>query len=173
MSAPGKGWGRMGFILHQKYGDRIFQIRLHRLDFPVSLVDSSYCGPEPAMANFLERIMTKRHNRPVGFDVIGSPFDRLRDSGSFDYYSERRLCMGDVASGFIYLTKWRDYSRCEWLANYVTREMFVANKPFYQALGKRADGDIRSAVDVNRFFSEMSRPHDETKTPPADPGGAP
>ena len=44
--------------------------------------------------------------------------------------------------------------RCEWVPNYVTREMFLRNKPFYQSFGAHFGHEIRNAADVNTMFAE-------------------
>ncbi len=153
--SPEKSMPRMGFILHSRYGDKIFQIRLHGWDIPASAISRDYAGPQPTIGDFIERIMGQREDRtPVGFDVEHSPFALLRDSGSFEYYSEPRLGFVDVASGFIFLANRRELTECNWLPGYVSQEMFIANKPFYQAFARRAGEEANNAQDVNNFFSQ-------------------
>jgi hypothetical protein len=145
----------MGFMLHSRYGDKIFQIRLHGRDIPASAVIRDYVGPQPTMGDILERIMGRREDsEPVGFDVEDSPFALLRDSGCFEYYAESRLGFVDVASGYVFLAKRRELTECDWLPGYVSQEMFVANKPFYQAFARRAGGEANNAQDFNDVFSQ-------------------
>ena len=143
-------------MLHSRYGDKIFQIRLHGRGIPASAVSPDYVGPKPTLGNFLERIMVRREGSvPVGFDVEHSPFALLRDSGSFEYYSESRLGFLDVASGYVFLAKRQELMECDWLPGYVSQEMFVANKPFYQAFAGRAGEEANNAEDFNDVFSHM------------------
>jgi uncharacterized RDD family membrane protein YckC len=151
--APGRAWNRMGFLLHQRYGDKVFQIRLHGFDISAVYVDKDYDGPGPALAAFVENIMRKRGKQPVGFDVAPSPFSRLRDSGSFDFHFEPRLSFADVASGYIFLANRSDLKECQWMPGYISREMFVANKPFYQAFARRAGKEVDTADEFNDLFS--------------------
>ncbi len=143
----------MGFMLHQRHGDKIFQIRLHGMDLPAALIDRTYDGPGPMMAEFLETVMLIRDNKPVGFDVGTSPLAMLRDDGSFDFHFEPRLAFVDVAVGYVFLAPWRDLKTCEWLENYISPEMFVSNKPFYQAFGRQAGVEIHDAQDANELFA--------------------
>jgi uncharacterized RDD family membrane protein YckC len=114
-------WGRMGFMLHQKYGDKVFHIRLHTF------------FNSPKIAKLIEKIAAERENVPVGFDVVGSPFALLRNSNSGYFRFRPGVCFSDVASGYVYLKPKNKLKRCEWLSGYISREMFVKNKPFYEA----------------------------------------
>jgi hypothetical protein len=92
----------------------------------------------------------------VGFDVAPSPFAPLRDSGSIDYHFEPRLSFADVADGYIFLANRRELIECQWLPGYVSRGMFVANKPFYQAFARRAGKAVRTAEEFNELFSSLT-----------------
>ena len=146
-----KGWGRMGFMLRQRYGDAVFQVRVHDVDLPVTVSDPDYDGPDPALGHFIERVMARRGHLPVAFDTAGSPFQLLRDGGCWDYHFDSRLSLGDVSAGYLYLAPGSDLTRCEWLPGYITVEMFVTDKPFYRALGRRSGRDVRSAEAANQF----------------------
>jgi hypothetical protein len=85
----------MAYILHQKYGDAVFQISLHSHDISPSDFGISYHGPPPRKGDFIERIMLHRNNSPVGFDVVGSPFESLRDSTHVYYTIQSKAGFGD------------------------------------------------------------------------------
>ncbi len=146
---------RMGFLLHQRHGDKVFQIRLHGMDIPTALVDRTYRGADPAMAEFLESIMRLRGHTPVGFDVAPSPLALLRDQGSFEFHSDARVGLVDVAAGYVFLAPWRDLTTCGWLEGYISPAMFVNNKPFYQAFGRRAGRKLHNARDANALFADL------------------
>ncbi len=133
----------------------VLQIRLHGMDISAALVDQNYGGPDTKMAEFLESVMYLRHNRPVGFDVAPSPLPMLRDEGSLEFHFDARLGFVDVAAGDVFLAPWRDLETCEWLEGYTSPEMFVSNKPFYQAFGRRAGKEIRNAREANALFTNM------------------
>lgn len=151
-------WGRMGFILHRKYGDDIYQIVLHSGDSSPAGYYKDYHGPEPAMNAFLESVMEKRGNSPVGFDVDGSPFAALRDSGSDYYHFQPGVSFGDVASGYIFLKPYEEMKPSEWLEGYISKKMFLEYKPFYEALVlSRLNKKVRfdNAEEADKYFSEM------------------
>jgi len=149
----GGGEARMGFMLHQKHGEKLFQIVLHRSFFSLKLLNPAYSGPAPVLTDFLERIMRRRAHAPVGFDVESSPFARLRDSACWDYHGDRRLSFADLATGYIYLVDVAGLKKCEWMPGYISQEMFVANKPFYQSFGRAFGASVESARDINEVFA--------------------
>ncbi|MCC6679522.1 MAG: RDD family protein [Phycisphaeraceae bacterium] len=154
MHVPGLGGPRMGYLLGQRHGDKLFQVCLHSWDIPAKFVVPDYQGPGPAMADVLEQIMALRADRPVGFDVIGSPVECVRDPGSMEYCFEPRLDLGDVAEGFIYLGPCRKLEHCQWMDDYVSPRMFAADKPFYQAFGLAAGLPVDSAADFNHVMRQ-------------------
>lgn len=131
-------WGRMGFMLHHKYGDQVFHIRLH----------NSFNSPD--IAKLIEKAVAKRQDVPVGFDVVGSPFGLLRSSSSPYFRFQPGVCFSDVASGYVYLKPVEKLKRCQWLDGYISREMFVRNKPFYEAECGRK---LANAEEANRFIA--------------------
>ena len=145
---------RMGALLRQRYGDKMFFIRLHGFDMPASWVDRNYHGPDPVMATTIEATMKHSGLMDVGFDTSESPLGLLRDSAVFDYHFEPRLGLGDIADGYVYLKPWRRLTECDWTPNYVTPMMFAANKPFYQAFGRKSGRRLDDALAVNQFFQE-------------------
>jgi hypothetical protein len=126
----------MGLMLHQKYGDEIYQVALHQ---PM----------EPVMKNFIEPVMVKRGNKPVGFDVADSPFANLRDSDSEDYAYFPDLSFADKAFGYIYLKPFRKLEKCEWLNGYVSTRMFLDNRPYYKAWAELVDKEVDNAKEAD------------------------
>jgi len=147
---PGKAGGsktRMGFMLSQKYPDKVFQIAIHR-GF------SSSGSDQPDMDEFMERVMENRSHQPVGFDAESSPFATLRDSTGWEF-SDPRLGLSDIATGYIYLAPLKKISKCDWVEDYITQSMYVANKPFYKSWGIHMNKVVESAVDVNGMFDSL------------------
>jgi uncharacterized RDD family membrane protein YckC len=151
----GRGWGQMGLMLHARHPHDLFTIRLHQMDISASEFDKTYEGPSPAMAALLERIMARREKKPVGFDLAGSPMAMIRDSACAPYCHEAGLALGDIAGGYVYLKDWRTIRRCCWLSGFISDEMFIENKPLYQAIAKRGGATASNADMMNAFFAEM------------------
>jgi hypothetical protein len=135
-------WSRMGFMLHQKYGNQVFHIRLH----------TSYNSP--MIAKLIERAVAERENTPVGFDVVGSPFALLRNSDSGYFRFRPGVCFSDVASGYVYLKPVNKLKRCEWLSGYISRDMFVKNKPFYEG---ECGHKLNNAKEANKGIASKYR----------------
>lgn len=130
-------FNRMGLLLHQKYGDRIFQVALHEGYF------------NSVMGKFVEPLMKERRNVPVGFDVSGSPFGDLRNNDSEDYHHYANLRFADKARGYIYLKPVKELGKCGWLDGYVSRKMFLKNKPYYKAWARLGEREANNAEEAN------------------------
>jgi len=127
--------GRMGFMLHHKYREKVFHIRLH----------TSFGSP--LIAGLIEKIATEKGNLPIGFDVIGSPFGYLREGNAYYYHLQPNVCFSDIASGYVYLCPKNKLKRCRWLNGYISKEMFVKNKPYYEA---ECGSKLNNADEANR-----------------------
>jgi uncharacterized RDD family membrane protein YckC len=125
---------RMGYMLHQRHGDRVYQILLYhsqlRHIFPA-------CW---------EEVMSRRKDSPVGFDVVGSPFENLRSGFPF----QASVLFADVTPGVVFLANAGTLEPSERIGDFITREMFLRHKPFYEA---RAGRRLRNAGDANRHVS--------------------
>jgi len=135
-------WGRMGFMLHEKYGDHVFHIRLH------TSVGS------PMIAKLIEKAAAERENAPVGFDVIGSPLALFRNSDSGYFRSRPGVCFSDVASGYVYLKPKSKLRRCEWLRGYISKDMFIKNKPYYEA---ECGHKLSNAKEANKGIASKNK----------------
>lgn len=130
-------FSRMGFILHQKYGDNVFQISLQHRDYSPSIIYPDYHVPEPMINEFIESVMGKTNRASVGFDVSQSPFASLRDSTSYYYHFQPSVSFADIASGYIYLKNWNMLKICGWMDDYISQKMFIENKCFYKSRIKK------------------------------------
>lgn len=146
---PHQSRGRMAYILHKKFGDKIFQIKLHSDDVSPLVHDSSFKGPEPNMGHFIERIMAARNNQPVGFNVIHSPFMLLRDKATYYYHFQPKVGFGDMTSGYIYLEPRKKFQKCHWIEGFITPLMLAKYKPFYEGLAGRK---FSGAKEVDDYF---------------------
>lgn len=146
--------GRMGFMLHRKYGDKIFQVLRHWKDDSPALAYAAYHGPPPGFSDFLEDLMAKRGDQPVGFTVSGSPFEWLRDSSSYYYHFQPGAAFCDVAGAYLFLKPTREITYAEWMPGFVSEKMFVKNKPYYEIC---VGHPLRSAEQANVDLEEFVR----------------
>jgi hypothetical protein len=142
-------WPRMANILYQKYGDKVFQIAVHGPHSSPALIDSSYKGEEPVFANLMEAIQAAHGNKPVGFDVVGSPFADIRDARSYYFHWQPKVRFADICTGFIFLKPYKGLAPCTWMDDYVTDEMFEKSKAFYEHSYSKK---FLNSKEVNEFF---------------------
>lgn len=133
---------RMGVFLNQKYGNQIFQITLN---FNIKSSDSSYFNP------FIERIMDKSGLDGITFNLINSPFAKLRDNGSKLFKLYPTIEFQDISEGFIYLKPLKQLQKCTWTKDYISKDMFMKYKPFYCSKLKY---DFSSAEQMNNIMNK-------------------
>jgi hypothetical protein len=127
---------RMGFMLHQKYGNRVCHIMLHE---PLH---------GPRIARVIEESVSNAGGTEVGFDVTGSPWAALRDGNDPCYRGRPGVCFGDIADGYIFLKPMKALHRCAWLPGYISPQMFVRNKPFYELFARKGLKDSAAANEA-------------------------
>ena len=121
---------RFGCILHEKYGDRIFQVCLHQRHFgPEVFTGEPEGGASPVLPGLLERIIAMGTDTPVGFDVENSPFAPLRDRASYFFAFQNYVTFDDIARGYVFLKPLDEISRVTWV------EGFIDESNFEQARG--------------------------------------
>lgn len=133
---------RMGFMLHERYGDRVFQIVLH----------NGLASGDTVM-QFIERVASQRQDQPFGCDIAGSPFAKLRDSGSGQWPLQPGLCFSDLAAGYIFLGPTAEQQRCEWVEWYISPQMFAKHRRYYEAKLGRALNDHEEANAAFRDYT--------------------
>jgi hypothetical protein len=143
-------WSRMGVLLYQKYGEKVFQIGLHLEYEPSMIMREGDKGGDPVFTSFLERIMAVHGNKPVGFDVPGSPFADLRDARSYYFYWQPKVTFADLCQGYIFLKPFKALSPCSWMKNFINDEMFKKGRTYYEYAYKRK---FKNSQEVNEFFA--------------------
>jgi hypothetical protein len=142
-------WPRTTRILYEKYGDKIYQIGLHGPYMSPGQIDKTYKGPEPVIVDLIEKIMAAHDDKPVGFEVVSSPFDGLRDEAAYYFHWQPKVKFGDLCQAFIFLKPIKQLSPCTWMENYISDEMFEKSKTYYESSYGRK---FASAKEVNDFF---------------------
>ncbi len=136
---------RFGVLLTQKYPRKFFQIELYQpLDYNE---ENKIC--ENSIDNFLDTIMQKRNNQPVGFTIASSPFENIRDSCGFMFSKFPSVNYGDITQGLIFLKPLNKSTRCTWMKGYISNEMFMNYKPMYDLLLKH---QFKSADEMNELL---------------------
>jgi hypothetical protein len=115
---------RFGYILNQRYGDRVFQVCLHQMHFGPEVVTGGRPKSRPVIMGFMEKLLNKNGNKAVGFDIDGSPFANLRDRKSMYFALQEDMVFSDIAQGYIFLKPIRKLGRMTWVKGFVDESNF-------------------------------------------------
>ena len=140
---------RFGYILHDKYGDRIFQICLHHN------MQSGEKASQPVLIEFVERIFKSNDNHPVGFDVKKSPFAGLRDRGTLLFAFREKVMLSDITQGYIFLKPIEQLSRATWVKGFIDQSNFEKAKAvaFRRGWAKPEECDTPEKLDKTLKWS--------------------
>jgi hypothetical protein len=116
---------RFGLLLNQKYKGKIGQILLWQ-----SMADDE--NKKKELDKFIESVMYKRDTVPAGFTIENSPFADIRDSDAPFFNKYQSICFEDITQGLIFLKPLNKLEPCTPTKNYISREMFLTYKPFYE-----------------------------------------
>jgi hypothetical protein len=146
---------RLGYLLHQRFHDKIFQISFHGIlrdesDSPGEIY-KKYQGEKPVLSGLIEKIMAERGNKPAGFDVLPSPFANIRDGHSYLFHFQPHVRFSDITQGFIFINPFEKLSECQKLKNYVSDKMFAKYKFFYE---KNFNRKFNNARELNEFLDQ-------------------
>lgn len=104
----GLGTPTMGQIVRRRIRGRAFNVCLH---YPWGTIDgpSSYDYP---VKGAIDALMREFEPKRVGFDVVGSPFGRLKDRKSVYAQAKARFVLEHFCDGYIYTKPFAEYESC-------------------------------------------------------------
>jgi hypothetical protein len=108
---------RMGRILFDKYGPRVFQIMLHIRN---EGADHYTDPPTTPVTCLLEKLYRDHGAVPVGFDIVDSPLAMLRDTSGFFFEYQKRTTLSDLAQGYVISAPFADLHTTGWIKGFVT-----------------------------------------------------
>jgi hypothetical protein len=112
---------RMGRLLKQELGDKVFQIDLHvRHDEAHRYTDE----PRDAVLCLLERLYAENGSVPIGFDIQNSPFAMLRDTSSWFFAFQKHVTLSDLAQGYILQAPFEKLHTVKWVDGFVNPSNF-------------------------------------------------
>ncbi len=111
---------RMGNIVHEKIGPRVFYIQLH-FPWPARAKAGSYGSP---VDGAIDRALAGFEDKRVGFDVAGTPFGRLRDTSSTFSAADAGFRLEALCDGYVYQKAFGEYQGVTVDWKYVTKENF-------------------------------------------------
>jgi hypothetical protein len=125
----------MGNLLHERYGDRVFQV------FP-------YDG---FLSDLMEPVMKLRGQKPAGFDLYASPFANVLSPPGWD---APEVPMSRIARGFVYIVPATSLHKNTPIKGFVTEEMFKRYGRYYEiAFGRRFSNakEVDEYLQTHRF----------------------
>jgi len=108
----------LGNRLFKKYPNKVFNIILHQ-SFTKKYNDQ-YMTISP-LDGSIEKLMRINDNRPVGFDLIGSPIGNLRDQ-SLHNIGYENFKLGQLFDGYIFLEPLNELEGCTVVKGFVDEE---------------------------------------------------
>jgi len=109
---------RMGNLVYAKIGDRAFNIFLHS---PWATQEGWHDFSYP-VGGAIDRVMREFADTRVGFDVRGTPFEKLPDEGTYYAFGYEGLTLQDFCDGYIYQRYLSDYQGVTPDPQFITEE---------------------------------------------------
>jgi hypothetical protein len=128
----------MGHLLHERFGDRVFQVWLDR-----------------AMLGFVQGIDEEAGLRSVGFDLYASPFASILSTGHNYVPDAPGITIDRVARGYIDFGAKSELHANEPIVGFVTPEMFERYQTYYEIDFERS---FSSAAEVDEFLQSHRWP---------------
>ena len=150
---------RFGCILYEKYKDKIFQIMLHRRHSSPKIIITGEAKSQPPLIGFLEDVLAKNGNVPVGFDVEGTPFAPLRDSKNYLFAYQNYVVFSDIAQGYIFLKPLKKLNLVSWANGFVNEDNYEILQDHLQKRGRIKKDQRQTLEELNE---SMRRWHEDT-----------
>jgi hypothetical protein len=145
---------RFGCILYEKYKDKIFQIMLHRRHSSPKIIITDEAKSQPPLIGFLEDVLAKNGNVPVGFDVEGTPFAPLRDSKNYLFAYQNYVVFSDIAQGYIFLKPLKKLNLVSWAIGFVNKENFEQLEDFLWRRGQIQKNECQTPEELNERMKQ-------------------
>jgi hypothetical protein len=150
---------RMGNLVFNKIGDRAFNIYLHA---PWGSNSNLDVDTRP-MHGVIDAVMQKLNNKPVGFDVRGTPFAAIADNQSYYSLGYANFTLYTYCDGYIFQGRLEDsegvtvdpLSITE--ANLQEAIAYLPNAAFRKRVKKPDDliAAMRRSADMKRRFRSL------------------
>lgn len=131
----GEAHPRFGYILYEKYGDKIFQICLHLWHAGFEMLTGGKGEPDPILIDFVEQMLEKAGNKAAGFDIQNSPFANLRDKQSYYFHFQKDVVFSDIARGYVFLKPLEDLRKITWVRGFIDESNFERAKKVAEKRG--------------------------------------
>lgn len=150
---------RMGNLVFNKIGYRAFNIYLHA---PWESSANPDVDTRP-VHGIIDDVMAKLGNRPIGFDVKGSPFGAISDTASYYSLGHANFTLDKYCDGYIFQGRLQDYEGVTVDPLFVTDTnleeaiAYLANPAFRKRVKKPEDliSAMRRSADIKSRFKDV------------------
>ncbi len=147
---------RFGNLIHKIYPERTFTIFLHA---PWgSKKREGYRIVKP-VKGVIDACMTSFNNKPVGFDVTGTPFGKLGSNDSFYSIGHEDFTLADFCDGYIFLKPYSQFEIVSVAESFYTGKRLNEIREYYIGAGlseKKVNSWSQEAIE--RAIAEEGSP---------------
>jgi hypothetical protein len=148
---------RMGNVIYDSLKTKVFNIYLHAAWTSDKGWDENSVLP---VNGVIDSIMTIFNNKPVGFDVINSPFGKLASNNSYYALGYQNFTLEQYCDGYIFQNSFTNYKPITMENNFITLENLPVVKKNMECFGSEKDYiDSLTVENANEFFFEDIRNH--------------
>jgi len=171
-SLSGYNTTRMGNIIYKHVGEKAFCISLHR---PWTSDKGWDEIPVLPVNGVIDSVMQVLGNKPVGFDVVNTPFGKLGSNNSYYALGYPDFTLEKYCDGYIFQKAIRDYEPITLEPEFYNKENIEYVKKYARCLGvgdpayidsltpEKANKDELSKEDVRNHWKGLIEIKHETK----------
>lgn len=150
---------RMGNVIYDSLKDKVFNIYLHA----AWTSDKGWNEKSVLPVNgVIDSIMSIFNNKPVGFDVINSPFGKLTSNNSYYALGYPNFTLDQFCDGYIFQNSFKNYMPITMEDDFITLENLPRVKKNMECFGhEKAYIDSLTVENAKEFFFEDIRWHFE------------
>lgn len=148
---------RMGNLIYDSLKTKVFNIYLHASWVSDKGWEENSILP---VNGVIDSIMSIYNNKPVGFDVINSPFGKLTSNNSYYTFGYPNFTLDQYCDGYIFQNSFENYKPITMENNFITKENLHIAKKKMKCIGHENEYINSLTVEnANEFFFEDIRNH--------------
>ncbi len=148
---------RMGNVIYDSLKNRVFNICLHASWISDKGWDENSVLP---VNGIIDSVMSLFNNKPVGFDVINSPFGKLTSNNSYYAFGYPNFTLDQYCDGYIFQNSFANYQPITMEVDFITKENLPIAKKRMTCMGLEKDYiNALTVENANELFFEDIRNH--------------
>ncbi|GAH86057.1 unnamed protein product, partial [marine sediment metagenome] len=114
--------------------------------------------PGQVLGGLVERVMAANGNRPVGFDVEGSPFAKLRDGKSYYFAFQPKVVFADLNQGYVFVKPVSEFRMCRWAVGFINQSNYEKARKMASFRGWIKPGECKTPKELDARFKTIFEP---------------